>query len=127
MCSTQPEKAPWFAIDYGKNVVVDEVIIYNRDDCCHDRTRNVSIFLADTLPTLGSEEFSGGKKIGNFKGPGKKGEKIVIKTEQIQAGRYLIIQIYDNDEEMILNLKEVQATGAYCLSGRKSYLGTIMW
>ena len=35
-CLSGTEKAPWLAIDYGANVTVEEVVLYNREDCCHE-------------------------------------------------------------------------------------------
>merc|ERR1712037_113414 len=59
MCHTNEEPAPWFAIDFGKTVVVERVEIFNRVACCGDRTENVDVYVTDELPTSGSELFSG--------------------------------------------------------------------
>merc|ERR1711953_214393 len=58
MFHTNDEPAPWFAIDFGKTVVVNRVEIFNRVACCGDRTENVDVHVADELPTSGSELFS---------------------------------------------------------------------
>ena len=122
LCATDTEKAPWLAIDYGEDakVSVTEVVLFNRADCCHNRTRNVEIWLADEIPTSGAEKFSGGKLLGTFAGPGTPGERIVIPSQQgweNKSGRYLIIQISNENKDMILNLREVVARGSYCREG----------
>ena len=122
LCATNTEKAPWLAIDYGKDakVSVAEVVLYNREDCCHKRTRNVKIWLADEIPTSGAEKFSGGKLIGTFAGPGMPGQRIVIQSQQgweKKSGRYLIVQISNGNKGIILNLREVVASGSSCREG----------
>ena len=129
LCATNTEKAPWLAIDYGKDakVSVAEVVLYNREDCCHKRTRNVEIWLADEIPTRGAEKFSGGNLIGTFAGPGNPGERIVIPSQQgweKKSGRYLIVQISDGNKGMILNLREVVASGSYWRGGEAEQTNT---
>merc|ERR1711872_1191576 len=34
MCATKEENAPWLAIDYGTDVLVERVEIFNRINCC---------------------------------------------------------------------------------------------
>ena len=78
MCHTQPEPSPWLAIDYGTTVLVKRVEIFNRDDCCGDRTKNVDVRVADELPTSASQMFSGGSLLGHFAGPGADGQHIIV-------------------------------------------------
>ena len=84
MCHTQGrltgpgETAPWLAIDYGKSITVKRVDIFNRDDCCGDRTKNVDVRVSNELPISGSEMFSGGSLFGHFAGPASNGEHIII-------------------------------------------------
>ena len=72
------ERAPWLAIDYGTSVTVKRVEIFNRDDCCGDRTKNVDVRVADELPTSASQMFSGGSLLGQFAGPATNGQHIII-------------------------------------------------
>ena len=78
LCHTKDEPTPWLAIDYGKNVTVERVELFNRHHCCGERTRNVDIRVSDELPTSGSQMFSGGTLLGHFAGPGSDGQHIVI-------------------------------------------------
>ena len=58
--------------------MIQRVELYNRQDCCGDRTKNVFVRVADELPTSGSEIFNGGSLLGSFPGPGTNGQKITI-------------------------------------------------
>ena len=114
LCHTRIEKAPWLAIDYGANVAVEQVVIYNRGDCCETYFKNAEIWLADKIPTSGAEKFTGGKLLATFAGPGALGERIVIQSQpgwENKCGRYLIVQI-SNPRGTILHLREVSATGS---------------
>ena len=88
MCHTLEEPTPWFAIDYGKTVVVNRVEIFNRALCCGDRTRNVDVRISDELPTSGSKMFSGGNLFGHFAGPAFNGQHIVITGEKQLLNRH---------------------------------------
>ena len=79
LCQTKEETEPWLAIDYGKKVTVEKVELFNRRDCCGERTRNVDIRVSDELPSSNfSQMFSGGNLFGHFAGPGSDGQHIVI-------------------------------------------------
>jgi len=115
MCHTNEERAPWFAIDYGRTVTVATVEIFNRVSCCGDRTRNVDVRISDELPVSGSRMFSGGTLFGHFAGPATNGQHITISGEREMSGRYVIVQMdkrfTKNGESTPLNLKEVRAFG----------------
>ena len=84
ICATNGHPAdasPWLAIDYGTSVTVHRVEIFNRQDCCGERTQNVDVRISDELPTSGSQMFSGGTLLGHFAGPGSDGEHIIISGE----------------------------------------------
>ena len=79
MCHTKRNEAtPWISIDYGTRVIVDRVEIFNRLDCCGNRTRNVDVRISDELPTSADQMFSGGTLLGHFAGPGTDGQHIII-------------------------------------------------
>ena len=106
---------PWLAIDFGIEVYVKKVVLFNRRDCCYSRTRNVTIRASNSLPG-GGGEFHGGSSIAYFFGPGEPGQQIEKtntwgwnNTERYGWGRYLIIQVKKAVEP--LNLKEVIAFG----------------
>ena len=82
-CHTENEPTPWLAIDYGTTVTVQRVEIFNRRECCADRTRNVDVRISDVLPTSGSQMFSGGTLLGRFVGPGSAGQRITISGKKL--------------------------------------------
>ena len=94
-------------------VSVGKTVIVNRKWCCADRTKNIEVRLSNELPEDGKSMFTGGILLGKFAGPGKKGERIEIESEEgpweQYIGRYLIVQM-DNGAQPI-NLKEVTAFG----------------
>jgi hypothetical protein len=90
MCHTEVETAPWLALDFGEQVVVKSVTIYNRNDgcTCADRFRNAEVRVTDMLPTDGTEMFTGGQLLGDFTGPGTIGQVIPFQGEKYLRGRY---------------------------------------
>ena len=88
MCHTKNDATPWIAVDYGTSVIVERVEIFNRRDCCGDRTRNVDVRISDQLPTSGDQMFSGGSLLGHFAGPGTKGQHIIISGQKLLLNHY---------------------------------------
>ena len=82
-CHTEEEPTPWLAIDYGTTVTVQRVEIFNRRQCCGNRTRNVDVRISDELPTSGSQMFSGGTLLGSFAGPATDGQQITISGRKL--------------------------------------------
>ena len=79
VCISQNEHAPWFAIDFGTEVMIERVEIFNTFGHANGaRTRNVEIRISDELPTSGDEMFSGGTLLGHFAGPGTSEQHIII-------------------------------------------------
>ena len=74
---------PWLALDFGKTIAIQRVEIFNRIDCCAERTKNVDVYVSDELPTSANQKFSGGSLLGTFLGPGLAGQKITISGEDV--------------------------------------------
>ena len=83
ICHTHNDRYPWIAIDYGTAVNVQKVKIFNRADCCGERTRNVHVRISDNIPTSGSGRYFGGTLLGQFQGPAENGQKISITGENL--------------------------------------------
>jgi len=107
LCHTAVEPKPWLAIDFGSGAAVRRVEIFNRIDCCAERTRNIEVRVSNELPTSGQQMFTGGRLLGNFAGPAEKGQKISILGQRTLTGRFVIVQMDNGQDE--LNLKEVKA------------------
>ena len=71
MCHTKGERSSWLAIDYGTPVIVQRVEIFNRDDCCGGRTKNVEVWISNHL--LKTRNL-----LGTFVGPAADGQLITI-------------------------------------------------
>ena len=71
MCQSKEERSPWLAIDYGTPVIVQRVEIFNRDDCCGGRTKNVEVWISNHL--LRTRNL-----LGTFVGPATDGQRITI-------------------------------------------------
>merc|ERR1719370_199054 len=78
LCHSWGASAPWLAVDYVASVSIRWVEIFNRRDCCGDRTKNVNVRVSDDLPTTDKQMFSGGALLGHFAGPGSDEQHIVI-------------------------------------------------
>merc|ERR1712179_708291 len=115
LCHSKYENAPWLALDYGRKVSVERVLLFNRRDCCYTRTKNVQIRISNNLPNNGKTMFSGGKAghlLGTFRGPATRGQINRIHSGpgwEKKSGRYLIIQM----KATYINLHEVRAVGMY--------------
>jgi hypothetical protein len=88
LCHTKNENAPWLALEFDCPVDVKSATIYNRESCCGERFSNAEVRVTDTLPTDGTEMFTGGQLLGSFKGPGTNGQVIHIQGEEYLRGRY---------------------------------------
>ena len=89
-------------------------MLFNRIDCCGERTKNVQVRISDELPSSASEMFTGGTTFGWFEGPATDGQHIVITADlpagQEAAGRYVVVQM-NNGADTQLNLIEVKVFG----------------
>ena len=82
-CHTVNDRYPWLALYYGKTYAIQTVQIFNRYDCCGERTRNVEVRVSEELPTTDNQKFSGGSLLGTFPGPGTNGQYIIITGEDL--------------------------------------------
>ena len=53
MCHTKQERNPFLVVEYDNPVKVSEVTVYNRDDCCGDRLKNLHVIVTDKYPEVG--------------------------------------------------------------------------
>jgi hypothetical protein len=111
LCHTDKEPAPWLALDFGSQVTVRRVEIFNRIECCANRTRNIEVRVSNELPTSSQQMFTGGRLLGNFEGPAENGQKISIRGQRTLTGRFVLVQMDNGEDE--LNLKEVKAFGEF--------------
>ena len=77
LCHTLKEHAPWIAVDYGSEVTVYWVEIFNRVDSNGGRARNVFVRVSNRLPANASVH-APGVLLGRFVGPGTDGQLITV-------------------------------------------------
>ena len=124
ICATATDLCPWLAIDYGKTVTVKRVEVFNRVNCCGFKTRNIDVRISNEVPASASQIFSGGSLLGHFGGPATNGQHIIISGQTFKlsllmnfpghsemSGRYVIVQMDLNGDNLNFNLKEVIAFG----------------
>lgn len=57
---TEPDRRPWWMVDLGGQHHVDEVVIYNRTDCCGQRLADFDVqVLDDAMEIVGHEHQTG--------------------------------------------------------------------
>ncbi|CAC9517820.1 hypothetical protein [uncultured Gammaproteobacteria bacterium] len=98
---TQKEQGAWWQVDLGSKKNINQIIIYNRTDCCVDRLSNYQVSVSNTA------DFSTRVYRKDFHvTPNPK--KIIKLGTQGKQGRYVRIQLLDKN---YLSLAEVQVMG----------------
>jgi hypothetical protein len=99
--STKDEQGAWWQVDLGGKKKINQIIIYNRTDCCANRLSNYQVSISDKA------DFSTHAYQQNFHvAPDPK--KIIQLGVSGKQGRYVRIQLLDKN---YLSLAEVQVMG----------------
>merc|ERR1711872_20529 len=107
-CHTKGDETwPWVAVEIPQSRV-EQVNIVNRHDCCGERTKNVKVWVGNTLPTTTDTEYSQGTLLGQFKGPGTNRQVIPFSSSRGLEGKYVIVQMTGTD---YINLGEIEVFG----------------
>ncbi len=102
----------WMQIDLGANRNIDEVLIWNRTNCCSERLSNVYVLVADTpFPSdtdlntaLANADFT--YQLGNTS------QEALLTISVQQPGRYVRLQKSGNNNgDNYLNILELQVMG----------------
>ncbi len=99
---------PWWEVDLGDVYNIDEIVLWNRTDCCQSRLRAVHIFVSDTpfgSTSLTATQAQAG--VGDFYNSGSVGQSAT--TSINRTGRYVRVQLENSD---YLSLAEVQVFGS---------------
>ncbi|XP_063441798.1 fucolectin-1-like [Mytilus trossulus] len=97
MIHTNEEKNPFWWVNLGREYLVERVEIWNRKDCCGERTRNMDVTVGPTLNEM--------KLCVHYKGPSQKGEHLVLGCNKRMRGRYVKLQMQGT---IAMNLLEVK-------------------
>ncbi|XP_052062644.1 fucolectin-like [Mytilus californianus] len=95
--ATHRERNPFWWVNLDKEYLVERVEIWNRKDCCAERTRNLDVTIGPTLNDM--------KLCAHYKGPSHKGEHLVLGCTKRMRGRYVKLQLQGTD---YLNLLEIK-------------------
>lgn len=109
LAGTAAQPQPWWQVDLGRPYPIDQLLLYNRADCCADRLADYYVFVSDAPFT--SSTVSGTQA--------QPGVWAVHQTTQVgrpstvnivgQVGRYVRIQLTGTND---LGLSEVQVLSA---------------
>ncbi|TXK95276.1 hypothetical protein BMR11_13925 [Methylococcaceae bacterium CS5] len=92
---TKKEQGAWWQVDLGAVKIIDQIIIYNRQDCCRDRLSHYSVSIIDDNNNIVEKK--------DFNGAYPNRKKII--EMQGKKGRYVRIQLLNKN---YLSLEEVQ-------------------
>jgi hypothetical protein len=101
----QKEQGAWWQVDLGEEKNINQILIYNRTDCCKDRLSNYRVSISSTA------DFSTYTYQQDFHGAPNPKKSIKLGAHDKQ-GRYVRIQLLDNN---YLSLAEVQVMGVGAL------------
>jgi len=104
------ESCPWVAVEIPRSRV-QQVKITNRVDCCGDRTKDINVYVGDTLPTSSRLPYRQGNLLGTFRGPGEEGQVIPFDNPEGLEGRYVIVQNFNRRSRKAINLAEIDVFG----------------
>lgn len=106
------EMNPWLQVELQEIGSVDRVIIFNRKDCCGERTKNMRVSAGLTKFTTGINtlDIPENEICATYEGPGKDGEEIWIDCKASMIGRYVSVQLMQTTEA-ILNFGEIKIYG----------------
>ncbi len=96
--SINKEQGAWWEVDLGAVKTINQIIIYNRTDCCEDRLSNYQVTISTKTTNTYQEKFSSEPHPKAVINLGKYGKK----------GRYVKIQLLDDN---YLSLAEVEVMG----------------
>ena len=123
ICETNGQSAPWIALEFQRRVEVTKVVMYARDDCCAERTKNLEVRVTNDLPTSGESMFTGGNLLGSFQGPATKAQIITVKGSP-KVGRYVLVQM-NNPESLAFHEVTVFGKGATASCQSKAAKGRL--
>jgi len=114
LAHTKNEANPWWQLDLGQTEQIDKITIYNRTDCCTDRSKDFHIFVSETpFTSTNLGETIRQADVQNFHFPNGISQHITDFAID-RRGRYVCIQLAHSgilqlDEVEVLRLDEVAA------------------
>ena len=93
--------------------VVGRVTIFNRQNCCGERAKNMRVTVGFTKFTKGMNPLhlpKNTKECATYKGPGKTGEEISIECKAAIKGQYVAVQLMQTTTAT-MNFAEIEIYG----------------
>lgn len=101
---TLSQATPWWQVDLGQTVPVEEIVVFNRTDCCSSRLSNFTVFVSEEpFGDRSYEELLSDPSIWNHWHGGTAPSRLPITASTL--GRYVRVQLSGSE---ILSLAEVQ-------------------
>ena len=117
---TSVEDEPWWEVDLGQQADIEELVIYNRSDCCTNRLKDFYVFVSNQEidPTLTLADLLNMPGISSNFIAGEAGATINIPLTE--TGRYVRIQL--TSRNLPLHVAEVQVLGCYTQASTNRFL-----
>ena len=108
----EKNKNPWLQVELKEICVIHSIIVFNRKNCCGERTKNMRVGVGFTKFVKGMETLDLRKNevCATYEGPGKNGEEISIHCKAPMRGQYVSVQLMQTSNA-ILNLGEIEIYG----------------
>ena len=104
---TASEPQPWWQVDLGSRADVQQIVLYNRTDCCAARLSNVHVFISEhPFVDQSLDELLDQDSIAHYYLPGSVGQQVELPVSA--TGRYVRVQLAGSG---FLSLAEVQVIG----------------
>lgn len=97
---TREDNPPYWYVDLGGQYQVHRIEIYNRQDCCGERLRNLDVLVGPSLDTL--------TLCSNYQGPSYNGEHLIVICTKYISGQIVKLVIQESE---YLQLGEVKVYG----------------
>jgi hypothetical protein len=106
--ATNPEANPWWQLDLGASANVNNIVIWNRTDCCGSRLSDFWVFVSNTPFSPNDTPLTLQNRPGTFSSHQTTAPDPSIAIAVNAQGRYIRVQLSGTD---VLSLAEVQIFG----------------
>jgi len=101
---TEAYSLPWWQVDLGTEMVIEKVIVYNRQDCCAERARTLQVLISMDGYSYQNVYAHNGTVFGGV----NQGRPLIIPMNY-KGARFIRLQL---NEQIALHLDEVEVYGA---------------
>ena len=111
--ASKGELNPWLQVEFKEIAVVTRVTIFNRFDCCWERTKNLQVRVGYTkfIKGVNTLHLTANVLCATYQGPGTRGEEIALDCKRPITGQYVSVQLMQ-ESTAALNFGEIQISGS---------------